>query len=129
MGCDIHMTFERQTPDGYVKVDVPDKFDDRRYNFFAWLAGVRGTWGSGPVAAGRGIPTDSTVPREALHADCDLHSHSWVGIDELVTYPYLRSAKVREGETAQDMLGERYFEALEGWRACGVDRIVFWFDN
>ena len=128
MGCDIHMTFERQTPDGYVQVDVPDKFDDRCTPFFSWLAGIgryRCPLLTVPLAKERGFPQDMG-PVGWWVEDCH-HDPSWVGLDELVAYPY--QTEVREGETAQDMLGERYFEALEGWRACGVDRIVFWFDS
>ena len=108
MGCDIHLYTEYKKDGAWVtgdawrksryqeenepeQLEIPGRFrcyDDRNYNFFAWLAGVRnGTWGEqvSPIAKGRGIPTDSCAEIKAMVAqwDGDGHSHTFLTLAEL----------------------------------------------
>ena len=66
MGTDVHIVFQKKTPDGWQ--DVPANFErNRHYFLFSWIAGVRN--GSGfagvptyqpikPIAERRGLPDD-----------------------------------------------------------------------
>ncbi len=120
MGCDIHVLIERRVNDKWERVPhrvpwreqydgadpstllLPDAFDNRNYDLFGVLAGVRnGTWGepNPPIAQPRGWPEDSAWP---FNVDGDKaspwvgdHSHSWVTLRELEDYPWDARARKR----------------------------------
>ena len=90
MGTDIHGVFQRQTADGWE--DVPSKFEENRhYQLFAVLAGVRNGYGFAGVPTGEVVKPISE-PRE-LPADFEVadvwmgdHSHSWLTASEMLEW-------------------------------------------
>jgi len=90
--------------DGSTKYDWDALFDDplfigRNYDLFAILANVRNGYGfagtptSGgftPIDMPRGLPDDVTpeVKRESDGWGVDAHSHSWLLLDELLSFDY-----------------------------------------
>jgi len=89
MGCDIHMKIEVNQNGGWRNAwaDLPEGIDDRNYNLFAIFADVRnGTWGPEltPISEPRGLPKDCSLDEN----DVGDHSFSWVGLDELLEYPW-----------------------------------------
>jgi hypothetical protein len=76
----------------------------------------------------------------------EYHTHAWLSIEELLAYDYDQLVEDRrvtrngnggvtcdpgEGkqETLREFLGEGFFEDLQTLKECGVERIVFAFDN
>ncbi|WP_433568122.1 hypothetical protein ACQP1O_42980 (plasmid) [Nocardia sp. CA-151230] len=126
-------------------------FDYRSYNLFGWLGDVRNYSVTPPLASERGVPDDATDEvRDALERwDCDAHSESWVGVDELLAFDYEASFEDRRvtvgtngGRTAEpgdgtmttyrEFLGTDYFSDLDKLTILathGPTRVVFWFDN
>lgn len=153
MGCDIHCYAERKTKDGWEDIPGIEPFDWRSYSLYGFLAGVRNYSGIPPISNPRGLPADSseTVKRERDDWDFDGHSTSYLTVEELLEFDYDRLTEDRrvtrlmpggymsggqtcepgEGKhlTFREFLGEGYFEELNRLKTCGVDRIVFWFDN
>ena len=82
MGTDIHGVFQRRANGGWV--EVPSQYkEDRHYQLFAVLAGVRNGYGFAgvetgeevqPISEPRGLPADF-VEGEKWLGD---HSHSWL---------------------------------------------------
>lgn len=149
MGCNIHLVYEKRLEDGtYEAVDVPcvsskwDALDNRNYGLFGFLADVRNYSGVKPIAADRGVPDDASPIAKEFLGDADIHSCSWILVDEFLSVDRLatiedrrlggaRSCDPGEGktETVEDFLGSGVFERLAELKAAGVDRIVFGFDN
>lgn len=155
MGCDIHSHAEKRNAAGKWEPmpAVGEPFDWRQYGMFGFFADVRNYSAVPPLAKDRGIPDDAS---EAVKEDADSwsgdgHSHSWLSMEELLTFNYDAPVEDRRvtvqvapnawdgGRTAQpgggkqttyrEFLGPKFFEELERLRAAGVERIVFWFDN
>lgn len=103
MGCDIHTVFQCKRDDKWI--DIPHEFEEnRQYDLFAWLAGVRGM--IEPICEPRGYPPDFVV-QDDMHPcsirvapkwrrlsikDWDTaaiwmgeHSHSWLTADEILS--------------------------------------------
>jgi hypothetical protein len=151
MGADIHLVLERKVGDRWVGMhDFPtvpqptgerlyNKFwwgaEDRNYELFAALAGVRG---DGPDP--KGIPDDASdlaIYKAETYGD-DGHSHSWCDAKEFVAkyIETLPSDHPMQKQWLSDLM-----ESQNAWKlGCGellfgyMDddaeyRIVFFFDN
>ncbi|WP_457091134.1 hypothetical protein [Microvirga sp. P5_D2] len=124
----------------------------RDYRIFAFLADVRNDEGVPPIAQPRDLPDDTSDGVAAGFRRCDdAHSVSWLSISELLDYDYDRIVTVEERRAAmavhskyrgsavmaeevgvmavRELLGEDFFDELQELKTCGVERIVFWFDN
>lgn len=147
MGCDIHAYAERRGEDGNWEL-IQEVFDGRSYSVFAFLAGVRNYSGIVPISEPRGIPDDiSSGVRAKLEPwEGDVHSKSWLSMQELLQFDYSQMMEDRrvtrnnnggctcepgEGQvmTYGEYLGKYFLTELYEWRVMGAERIVFWFDN
>ena len=150
MGCDIHAYLEKKSKTGSYEY-VADVFDDRDYNLFSFLAGVRNYNEIYPiVASNRGIPVDVSDYTNSCYLSwgSNAHSASWIGIDELLKFDYTRDIhhnltptevaktlnsmvgvkKIYNPITYKDFLEYTIFEDIMKMSVKG-DRVVFWFDN
>ena len=137
MGCDIHSYVEVQNKDGIwramTEVDfrpfvsyspgmpVIHPFYSRDYRLFSHLAGVRGSLQEA-LSAPRGIPQDVSafVRARSDEYGVDGHSHSWLGLDELLSCEYIVGTYFRN---------LAYMWLLEPGGDKELVRVVFWFDN
>lgn len=159
MGCDIHIYAERKTANGYEVVkgvrfsEAPAPFDWRDYGMFGFLADVRNYSDVPPLAWQRGFPEDASVEVAADYDAWagDAHSPSWLSVAELAAFDYGgmvedRRIRVQLSEnmwsgagtaeagggkmmTWREFLGDSFIADIETLKACGADRVVFWFDN
>lgn len=153
MGCDIHAHAEKRTGHGWERLNIAEPFDWRSYGLFGFLADVRNYSAVPPIAPRRGLPADASaaVREDSEGWDGDGHSHSWVGLDELLAFDYDAAFEDRrvtrqvaanaydggctadpgggEQTTFRDFLGPGYFKELDRLKTAGVERVVFWFDN
>jgi len=143
MGCDIHAYLEKKNAEG--KYDyVEDVFEDREYNFFAFLADVRNYSNIEPIIPPRrGMPADvsSYVRAEREQWGSDGHSASWIDVDELFDFDYSKYTHTSYSTwggnsrgtvlpiTYQDFLGEHTMKKILRLGKLIDHRIVFWFDN
>lgn len=100
MGCDIHSVMEifvdgawrlvgeTKTEDGFTRVDY-EPLNDRNYDFFGLLAGVRREVPN-PIAAGRGTPEDISWDESECGFLGD-HSFSWVSLADIEAYDFTHS--------------------------------------
>lgn len=130
MGCDIH--FE----EGYT-----EGLDQRSYNVFSFLAGVRNYMEITPVSPPRGFPEGFNASEEYFYGGG--HSQSWLSIKELMDFNYDQEVKVEGADgdstslvdengvkqTYRDFLGEKFIDRIKKLHDEGEERIVFWFDN
>jgi hypothetical protein len=84
MGCDIHPIVEVRKGGVWKRVDV-EVCDDRNYEFFGVLAGVRRVYWR-PLAPSRGLPVDLSV--DLRRADLGDHSRTWATLAELLAYDW-----------------------------------------
>lgn len=90
MGCDIHLHFEKKNKEGKWEPIVIDKKlipDDRNYDVFTFLAGVRGSFeGFFPR---RGFPEGTTAcVEETLDSWMGEHSFTHAYLDEILKAPW-----------------------------------------
>ncbi len=112
MGCDIHFYVERRENDRWVTcdrwveedgiIDVPygeSLYDERNYDLFAILAGVRNGRGFArddtgegfvPLAAPRGVPEDCCPEYKRLWEEAGEHTPSHCTVAELLAYDWTR---------------------------------------
>lgn len=146
MGCDIHM-FTEQRVDGAWVLTGEGPYEDRNYDLFWLLGGIRRRPGEiPPVAPARGIPDDASeaVAHEHEQWSLDAHSASWLLLSELREF-------LAANPTAPEQDGSSFWtEGLTALSRCAVHddckesdalaracaegrphdvRIVFWFDN
>jgi hypothetical protein len=126
MGCDIHIVLERRHSErepwigvvafDAIKVSKRPPADDRYYEFFAAIAGVRGP-GPKPL----GMPPDmSELSRvQCSEMGTDGHSHSYLPAADFCE----RFRRASDGKDSDDEILGVYMESDEQWR------VVFWFDN
>lgn len=143
MGCDIHAYIEGPDPNEQVAwqprlinatlrypmdpTDDPSyalsrcyELDiDRYYGLFESLAGVRSTGRLTPVAAGRGLPPDTSAAVRLVYDSWgqDAHSASWATSDEV-------QEALRQLWPNGDVPANLGLPALTT-----EERLVFWFDN
>lgn len=125
MGCDMHEHFEVRTSEGWKRIQVREDlnwdtatpqeeeaywslplFIGRDYDLFAVLAGVRNRLNVRPIVACRGIPGDASAEvreawTQAEHSP-EVHSPSWLSLDELLTFDWDQPLVHLETEAAQD---------------------------
>ncbi len=143
MGCDIHCVLEVRLSDGkghfkWVCADpmrydpyFDDRYgfqlivetnapDDRDYDYFAALAGVRGD--IEPVIEPRGIPKDAC--QEYLDMverfDCDGHTHSWLTFNEM-----LNGGVFDEVNYIYEEIDEAYREILDNFWFAGIPKTEY----
>ena len=137
MGCDIHLYHEKwkdgkwitadnwsqdkYNPPGRLTVDFHSQlYTDRNYRLFGVLANVRNGFGFAgiktgdpviPITMPRGIPKDACPEylSEVESWGVDGHSHSWLTLNDLNSYPW-KSAK---------KLGFVPLETYHEWKASG----------
>lgn len=106
MGCDIHLYVEARDKRGWLTrdewkvedgwTDVPFDsrfFNDRNYELFAILAGVRNKYDIKPIQEPRGLPSDCD-PMILKANDSwgeDGHSHSWLTLAELLAFDWTQT--------------------------------------
>jgi hypothetical protein len=160
MGCDIHTVAEDFVDGEWKELDIPRPFDCRSYSIFGFLAGVRNYSDVIPISPPRGVPPDYRQRvQENARADPsyfedwegDYHSHSYLTLDELLSFDYDATTEDRRtaiqigsnmydhghtcppgqgaAMTYREFLGEWYFNELRRLERAGVKRIVFWFDS
>ena len=158
MGCDIHITAEIATANGYEPIrniafaEGSAPFDWRSYGMFGFLADVRNYSAVTPIAEPRGLPNDlsAEIRDEYEGWGSDAHTASWISISELTAFDFNQkmedrrvtqqtsdrtwdggcTAKQGDGATTtyKDFLGQSFINDLKKLQECGADRVVFWFD-
>ena len=119
MGCDIHMITQIKKDSCWQYVsEVPEAFDWRNYDVFAFLAQVRGYCENGFIP--KGLPEDLGETRYRQWKDCsgeicyevdfesrDYHSHSYLTLQEL-------DEKLRQNAPAEEPVHvpKRFLEAF-----------------
>lgn len=133
MGCDIHTHLERKVGEKWVMVTDnigrrtwKDELyvNQRNYQFFAVLAGVRGQ-GRDP----KGLPADvsDSVRYHADEYGSDGHSHSWDTVEE---FAKLFHATMHNSEWQEKIAGKAVNWLFEIYEDDPSDyRVVYWFDN
>jgi hypothetical protein len=116
------------------------KLTGRDYSFFAAIAGVRGDESDESQLEPRGLPDDLSLLSRYYLSDenGDLHSHSWLSLNELA--PIL--LRVKEGIGVPELVADKLtdnviseHEVLQRWVVDSYEsevdsfRIVFAFDN
>lgn len=151
MGCDIHFYVETwdgtrwQSADKWTKsydrcaedVNWQDSYyDDRSYDLFAILAGVRNRAGLKPIAPPRGLPANVDPRIKAASDDWagDGHSHSWLTVSEIISYDWTqRHLNEMGGDIPYYRLAQEFWrDTMPRLLALGKPehvRIVFFFDN
>ena len=174
MGCDIHIYRERKVNgswetsttetvehygdgDEYTSIyNGIDSFEEgatryvgRNYVLFSFLSGVRSygeTWFMDPIAEDRGFPEDICDVNKHLLDNCDLHSHGYVTLAELLeliqetkteltkssigasTLDGLSISRLLDGlnNLLETVNWDNYFEHLDPESEC---RILICYDN
>lgn len=148
MGCDIHLHIEVKIDGQWEHYGAP--YVSRWYALFAKMAGVRDYANATPISAPKGMPEDVT---KLTRIDCeylgiDGHSHSWLGLDELMQLEDWLKDQRDEWLTHSDtqsinlehhvlhtylfgnsFTGPRRFPSEEREPKVQDVRFVFWFDN
>ena len=130
MGCDIHLLIEQAQNGRWVYVPAPTDpdwpdfrdtwFNDRNYDLFGALAGVR-LRHRAQLTDLRGLPLDVTkeVAKESESWAEDGHSHTWYLLSELLAQDW-------------DGVSGRWTDFLRELTDRDVPtalRLVMWFDN
>lgn len=166
MGCDIHMCVEyrpnseeKWRSGDYFHSNDPTKpltgrrrvdlYNDRDYELFAVLAGVRGYREEGCIDDPRGLPDDVTdyVRESYEYWGNDAHSASFFTLQELIDFdtehqpadfigcyildPLIRRLKQRADElnVVYDFEWKDVHNREHLRKKANNIRIVFWFDN
>lgn len=126
MGTDIHGVWQKKTQTGWE--DIASNYNENRhYQLFSILAGVRNGFGFAgvptgdkvvPIANPRGLPNDFELAKEVEHKDLPHPSHIVPEVSMLA--PWLRS--FRE-ETPYVWMGDHSYSWLGG------EEILAWFEN
>lgn len=105
MGCDIHMMVQVRKGDGWETVkwpnpyygkyewekdeETPRAYDNRNYEAFAILAGVRDRFGITPISEPRGWPEGfSPEDEESDEYSMGDHSFTWLGLEEVLAFDW-----------------------------------------
>lgn len=103
MGCDIHFYFEKlnkktNTWEPYTKIDKSEYPDNRDYEMFAFLCGVKGSLRTyGKDISRRGIPKDTSYKEYRLISGGEEyqylgdHNFTWATIKELKNLPWKKA--------------------------------------
>lgn len=148
MGTDIHVFVEILEENGWKYHEMLQPFSWRSYGMFGFLANVRNYSRVPPLSDRRGIPDGFTIAPERYE---DLHSHTWVHLDELINFDYDKvfedrrctkqigpnsfdgAALAEEGEgeqvTFREFLGTQFFEEIALLQKLGMVRITTGFST
>lgn len=123
MGCDIHLYVEAKIDGIWKSVDnwETDKVGDqyipyekrfytgRNYNFFSILADVRNDSDFVPISQPKGLPEDISpeVKYQSNIWDGDGHSHSYLTIQEILSYNWTQTVNLKGFVSALS-----YFETM-----------------
>ena len=154
MGCDIHCRADHKPGEKWEEIPNVAPFAWRNYPIFSFLAGLTNHSAIPPISEPRGFPPDILEIDRDTYEDIywnDHHSHSWLLLDELLSFNYDAPIEDRrvtrrvgpkawdhgctcesgEGRmtTYRDFLGLSFLDGLERLKAAGAERIVFGFDN
>lgn len=93
MGCDIHLYIERKNKNGHweeFKIDERLLPNDRNYQLFTFLADVRNFYDFNiqPQFANRGIPQDSSIPKDSEDWYMGDHSFTYASLNEILKAPW-----------------------------------------
>lgn len=91
MGCDIHLFVEKKTKDGWSCIyDEGKLYSNRSYSLFSILADVRNDGDFIPISEPKGIPDDASSSVKGYMEDwgCDIHSKSFLTVQELLEYDW-----------------------------------------
>lgn len=146
MGCDIHFVVEQKHQDkwvGLLSTEGPFslpygarktlpilQFQDRDYEFFGRLAGVRR---NGPQALG--VPEDASdlAYMQMTQWDGFGHSHSYCSLRDFVRAKYIVGIGITELAIAtlknEDFAARVLNIREEDYGPLDDYRVVFWFDN
>lgn len=126
MGCDIHLYVEKKIEGKWVSADTWDGneyedgtkdvsadksfYNDRNYELFSILAGVRNRFNLDPIIEPRGFPENASkeLKNQYKKWDGDAHSTSWLTLQELIQFDWTKTAN-KSGFVSGDV----YFEWLE----------------
>lgn len=148
MGCDIHCFVEKADKDYdfwyqvklyrvspyYNDLEIVRAYDDRDYNLFSILAGVRGIYE--PLIEPRGLPKNLSedVRKESEWIGSDAHTQTWYDLNELILLKkmhrneedYISFINFVDRILAYlDFADERIYGNVES----GKYRVVIWFDS
>lgn len=122
MGCDIHPHIEVKINNRWEHLSEPN--NDRFYDFFARIAGVRNSKDIRPIAEGRPLPEDlNPLTRMDLNNwDGDAHSHTWFNKEEM---------KIIHEEFADyfKFYEHKYLDRLDDFPLVQDIRMICFFDN
>lgn len=121
MGTDIHGVFQRRA--GNQWHDIPSLYEqDRHYQLFAVLAGVRNGYGFAgvptgeavtPISEPRGLPIDFPVDDDSHHEAGKLleiwmgdHSYSWLTGAEMLAWAETAPRIVKTGVLSREAYGD-----------------------
>lgn len=87
MGTDIHFYVEKRVNDAWKHLDVSEVVKknyawSRDYELFAYLAGVRNSFGFAGCFAGRGLPSDTSFHKDDAYLGD--HSFTYATLQELL---------------------------------------------
>lgn len=146
MGCDIHLHIEVKLNGKWEHYSCPQI--GRYYDMFERMAGVRGEV-ENAISEPKGLPThlNAVTQYDADRWGSDGHSHSWLGIEEIVllkdwlkTEPKLYNGIYEHPDLEHEVLHCYFFgNSFTGIKRYPTDyvsrpelqdvRFVFWFDN
>lgn len=126
-----------------AKLILDEWYTDRNYALFGVLAGVRDRPPHGSIAEPRGLPDDMSKPVARWFGKDTgyFHSHSFVTLAELMTYPWSDPVLWQEGDdgnTYSEFCSEFLQETLPRLKKLCAEkteynmdhvRLVFAFDN
>jgi len=100
MGCDIHGFLEYRYANDKSWWDMCTIPDDRNYDLFGILAGVRNYVNATPISKPKGIPEDASYRVKDGIKDwgVDGHSHSWLTWKEIKEYNW--AEKYQDGRVS-----------------------------
>lgn len=90
MGCDIHFAVEHKRKFDW-EVVPHITYDERNYEAFGILAGVRGD-GFPPISPPKGEPHDLSEELRDDDVRGSDHSVTWLSVDEIVAYDWAQTA-------------------------------------
>lgn len=122
MGCDIHVFVEKRVKDRWVMVHEAVEAENRNYERFAQLAGVRG---SGPKPKGLPLDISDSTNLQADRWGVDGHSHSWLYLPEAMQI----WQRTEYNQNSFNYKYPYYYFGLDEVADAEEYRIVFWFDN
>ncbi len=143
MGCDIHGFVEIKRNDKWKLSDVEIP-EDRSYDTFAILAGVRNYVNAIPISEPKGLPedlseeskNDDNIQHLEYWQEGDGHSFSWLTLKEILDYNWEQEFADSRNDyklvKAKDAICNSWTCFITYLKTVELEpeniRIVFWFD-